>query len=200
MAGSAAASSARAPVAIVPLSPAAACSGPSAMTPVATVSVGPTARSSSPTSRTRVIPQPSSMAHPATPVGTMSGGLASPLRRSNRHAVSADGSSPTDEHSLVKAMRRQAPRNLDTTPGTSSPQSFLSFSNTRISSNLKNVGISMGRNDNEINMSVGALKHMEIDRLKVSPKCNSPPPNIETEEEDETGAKYDGPLISHLVG
>ena len=74
------------------------------------------------------------------------------------------------------------------------------FLNTRISSSLKNVGISMGRNDNEINMSVGALKHLQIDRLKVSPNCNSTPPNTKTKEEDETDAKYDGPLISKLVG
>ena len=58
----------------------------------------------------------------------------------------------------------------------------------------------MGRNDNDINMSVGALKHMEIDRLKVSPKCNSALPNPEIEDEDEADAKYDGPLVSHLVG
>jgi hypothetical protein len=46
----------------------------------------------------------------------------------------------------------------------------------------------------------GHLKRMEIDRLKVSPKCNSALPNPETEEEDEMDAKYDGPLIFHLVG
>ena len=63
-----------------------------------------------------------------------------------------------------------------------------------------NVGVSMEKNNNEINLSVGALKHMEIDRLKVSPKCNNALPNPETEDDDEADAKYDGPLISHLVG
>ena len=58
----------------------------------------------------------------------------------------------------------------------------------------------MGKNDNEINLSVGALKHIEIDRLSVSPKCNCTLPNPETEEDDEADAKYDGPLISHLAG
>jgi hypothetical protein len=97
-------------------------------------------------------------------------------------------------------MRRQALRNLDPTPGTSSAQSFLSLSDTRITSRLKNVGVSMGKNDNEINLPVGVLKHMEIDRLKVSPKCNTSIPDPETKEDDEANAKYDGPLISHLVG
>ena len=41
---------------------------------------------------------------------------------------------------------------------------------------------------------------MKIDRLMISPKCNASIPNPETEEEDEADAKYDGPLISHLVG
>ena len=198
--GSATPSSVRAPVAIVPLSPPAARSGLSATTPIATDLVGSAARSSSPTSGTRVIPQPSPMAHSATPKGTMSGGLASPLRRSNRHPVSADGSSPTDEHALAKAMRRQASRNLDSTPGTSPVKSFLSFSDTRINNSLYNVGVSMGKNDNDINLSVGVLKHMEIDRLKVSSKCNTTIPDPETEDDDEADAKYDGPLISHLVG
>ena len=58
----------------------------------------------------------------------------------------------------------------------------------------------MGSNDSEINLSVRVLKHMEIDRLKVSPECKATIPDPETEEDDEADAKYDGPLISHLVG
>ena len=49
-------------------------------------------------------------------------------------------------------------------------------------------------------VSVGALKHMEIDRLKISSKCNNALPNPETEDDDEADVKYDDPLISHLVG
>ena len=130
----------------------------------------------------------------------MSGGLATPLRRSNRHSLNVDGSSSTDEHSLAKAMRLQASRNLDPMTGTSSAQSFLSLSDNHISTSLNKVGVSMGNNDNGINLSVWVLKHMEIDRLKVSPKCKITIPDPETEEEDEADAKYDGPLISHLVG
>ncbi|XP_044442616.1 uncharacterized protein [Triticum aestivum] len=115
------ASSAPAPVAVVPLGPLADCPSGSAPAPVAIVPVGPAARPSSPTLGTDrsspILQQPTPTARPKTPMGTMSGGLASPLWRSNRHAVSADGSSSTDEHSLAKAMQRQASRNLDSTPG-----------------------------------------------------------------------------------
>ena len=122
-----------------------------------------------------------------------------PLRRSGRHFTSADGSSATDECSLSKAMRRQAERNLDPPTGTPCNKSFLSFSDSRISSSLNNVGIKIGKNDNDVCISVGVLKHMEIDRLKVSPKCSSPLPYPETEEE-EPAAAYDGAVLFHLVG
>lgn len=82
-------------------------------------------------------------------------------------------------------MRRQASRNLGFTPGTSPAKSFFSFSDTRISTSLQNVGFSLGKNNNDINMPVGVLKPMEIGRLRVSPRCNSTLPNTETEEEDE---------------
>jgi len=90
---------------------------------------------------------------------------------------------------------------LDFTPGISSAKSFLSFHDTRISSTLRNVGVSMGKNVNEVSPSVSVLKHMKIDRLKVSPKYPSALPNPETEEEEEeANATYDGLLLSHLVG
>lgn len=53
-----------------------------------------------------------------------------------------------DTHSMLKAKRLAAARNLET-PGNSN--SFASFSDSRISSNLNNVGISLGRDDNVIN-------------------------------------------------
>ena len=112
-----------------------------------------------------MIPQPSPMAHSATPKGTMSGGLASPLRRSNRHPVSADGSSLTDEHALAKAMRRQASRNLDSMLGSSPAKYFLSFPDTGISSSLKNVCTSMGNNDNQINNYIHYIRY-----IKINPK------------------------------
>jgi hypothetical protein len=63
-----------------------------------------------------------------------------------------------------------------------------------------NIGVAMGNNLDDVCVSVGALKRMEIDRLKVSLKCLSTPPNPDIKEEDETDATYVGPLMSHLVG
>jgi hypothetical protein len=159
---------------------------------VADVSPGPGA--AAPLGSPRSAPTP-----PPTRHSTPTNAKTTPIRRSDRHFSSADGSSATDENSLSKAMRRQAERNLDSPIGTPCNKSFLSFSGTRICSSLNNVGITIGKNNNDVRISVGALKHMEIDRLKVSPKCSSPLPYPETEEE-ESAATYEGPLLSHLVG
>mgnify|MGYP005850623021 CR=1 FL=1 len=60
------------------------------------------------------------------------------------------------------------------------------------SSSLNNVGIAIEKNDDNVCVSVGTLKRMEINRLKVSPKCLSTLPNPDIEE--------DGPLPFHFVG
>nr|XP_020201383.1 mucin-5AC-like [Aegilops tauschii subsp. strangulata] len=58
-----------------------------------------------------------------------------------RHAVADDGTADTDEDSLAKAMRRKAVQNLD----------------------------NQGNNENDISVSTNALRHLEYDRLKVTP-------------------------------
>ena len=77
--------------------------------------------------------------------------------------------------------------------------SFLSFSSAKLSSNLANVGVNLGRNENEIVVSTNALKHMEYDRLKVYPGASSRSV-ITPIEEEEANATIDGQLLSHLVG
>ena len=122
------------------------------------------------------------------------------LRRSSRHAVAADGSVATDEDSLAKAMRRKAMLNDQMTPGMSSkPKSFTSLSAHQLSSRLHKVGVTMGRNEEEVFVSANALKHMEFDRVKVYPNASSKPMSIPLEE-DEATDNVDGQLLSHLVG
>ena len=58
---------------------------------------------------------------------------------------------------MVKAMRRTAARNLDF-EGTPSRKSFMSFDNSKVSSNITRLGVSLGCNENEIDFSVKALK------------------------------------------
>ena len=106
----------------------------------------------------------------------------------------------TDEDALSKAMRRKAAM-LDPTPvGTSKKNnSFLSFSSSKVSSNLAKVGVNLGRNENEIVVSTNALKHMEYDRLKVYPGASSSSVTAPLDDE-EVNATIDGQLLSHLVG
>jgi hypothetical protein len=98
---------------------------------------------------------------------------------------------------MQKAMRRKAELNLDTS-GTKKSTSFTAFSDSRISSNLSSVGISLGRNRDAISVSANVLRHLEHDRLTVNPKVSTGPEttSFEEEEEDET----DVHLLSALVG
>ena len=79
------------------------------------------------------------------------------------------------------------------------PKSFLAFSNTTIFSKLNNVGVSLGKNEKDISISTNALKHLEYDRLKVTPRVSSKSYVSHTDEE-ELHATSDGQLLSHLVG
>ena len=54
--------------------------------------------------------------------------MPTPLRRSERHVVAVDGSSATDEDSMVRAMRRKVEQNLDMKGMRKTPKSFLPFS------------------------------------------------------------------------
>ena len=78
------------------------------------------------------------------------------LRRSNRMQAR------NDEHTLKKTTRLAERRNLE------GNRSFASFSDSRISSNLDKLGVSLGRDDNFIKSSTIAIKNIEIDRLVVT--------------------------------
>ena len=67
-----------------------------------------------------------------------------------------------DEHTLKKTTRLAERRNLE------GNRSFASFSDSRISSNLDKLGVSLGRDDNVIKSSTIAIKNIEIDRLVVT--------------------------------
>lgn len=66
-------------------------------------------------------------------------------------------------------------------------------------SNLNLVGVLLGSNDVEVQVSANALKNVEIDRLKVSPKFSTKLNNSQLDD-DEADAIHDGQLLSHLVG
>jgi hypothetical protein len=122
-----------------------------------------------------------------------------PVCRSGRHEVGADGASATDEDSLKKAMHRKAAYNLDTCVMKQSSKFLLSLSSQSIKANLNNVGISMSNNRNDIDVSTRVLKLMEFDRLTVIPKVSTV---LDTtyQDDEEANARTDGQLLSHLVG
>jgi hypothetical protein len=99
---------------------------------------------------------------------------------------------------MQKAMRRKAEMNLDTS-GTEKSTSFTAFSDSRISSNLSSVGISLGRNRDDISVSANVLRHLEHDRLTVNPKVSTGPETTSLEEEEEED-ETDVHLLSALVG
>ena len=89
--------------------------------------------------------------------------------------MAADGVVSTDEDSLVKAMRRKAEYNIEPYGMDCASKSFLSFSQSDISSKLSKVGVNLGRDTNQIAVSTRALRHMEFDRLTVIPKASAMP-------------------------
>jgi hypothetical protein len=121
------------------------------------------------------------------------------LRRSGRYATAEDGAGVTDEDMLQRAMRRQAAKNLDA-EGTKLPStSFTKFSDSKISSTLGSVGVSLGHTSEEISISANVLRHLEYDRLTVIPKVSTEA-EVSSPEEEEDDVISDGRLLSTLVG
>ena len=66
---------------------------------------------------------------------------------------------------------------------------------------MENVGISLGSNSLDRIVSVNVLKIVELDPFKVIPKSKVNDHMADSDlDEDEADAKYDGQLLSHLVG
>jgi hypothetical protein len=86
-----------------------------------------------------------------------------PLRKSKRRSESVD------EHSLDRAERIKAARNLDFTAekgNNSKPLvSFVHFSNENVIDNLQSVGIVLGSSSDQITLSVEQIKEVELGRI-----------------------------------
>jgi hypothetical protein len=100
---------------------------------------------------------------------------------------------------MQKAVRLKAVKNLDDSGTKSSSSSFINFSNSRISSNLGSIGVSLGRNPDDILVLANVLRHLEHERLTISPKVST---GLETPilEEEEVDVISDGRLLFALVG
>jgi hypothetical protein len=111
----------------------------------------------------------------------------SPLRRSARllNTLSADGISAADEDMMQKSMRRTAWKNLDgaveqentatrspsmTNSMSSNPHSLDSIPDDRCVSRLNKLGFRLCSSNFETTLAIKALKNIDLDRLKVTPK------------------------------
>jgi hypothetical protein len=96
-------------------------------------------------------------------------------------------------------MRRKAEKNLNTAGTKHSAKSFTSFSDTRISSNLSSVGVSLGSRSDEILASGNVLRQTELDRLTVASN-GSTEPATSIVDDDEDDDILDGQLLSAIIG
>ena len=81
------------------------------------------------------------------------------IRRSSRSKAKAD------DHTLEKTTRMAAKRNLES-PG----NSFTTYSDSQITSNLGRVGINLGSSDVVVKASAIAIKNLEVDKMVVAAK------------------------------
>jgi hypothetical protein len=92
-------------------------------------------------------------------------------------------------------------------PGTPKLQpssiSIVSIPQKRCISNLSNVGLVLGSNSNTINLSINALKRVEVDRTTVTPNQKETKrlgvgenPFAASDDDD---TENDGTLLEHLV-
>jgi hypothetical protein len=100
---------------------------------------------------------------------------------------------------MKRAMHRKAAKNLDASCTESSSTSFTSFSDSKISSTLGNVGVSLGRTSEEISVLANVLRHLEHDRITVITKA-SMEAELSSLEEEEDDVISHGRLLSTLVG
>jgi hypothetical protein len=105
-----------------------------------------------------------------------------------------------DEDSMAKAMRRKAAVNLDHSGIKSCSKSFLPFSTPTIYAKLGTVGVSLGSSEHDVYLSSNALRHMEFDWLKCTPKVSSRQETSPLDDDEDAYATTDGQLLSHLVG
>lgn len=73
-----------------------------------------------------------------------------------------------DEHSVERAERLVAERNLETPKGTKSLSSFLSLSDDHIAANVSKLGVLLGDNDSLVRHAVRQIKVFEHGSLAIS--------------------------------
>jgi hypothetical protein len=106
-----------------------------------------------------------------------------PSRKSKRRAKSVD------KHSLERAERMKASRNLDLDSGNgtnSKPNlSFIHYSKEHVIDNLSGVGISLGNNVEQLSSAVERIKEVELGRIIEATKNDMTSDVFDKEEKEE---------------
>jgi hypothetical protein len=100
---------------------------------------------------------------------------------------------------MQRAMRRKAEMNLDNAGMKQPSKSFISFSDSRISSNLSSLGVSLGNTSDEILVSAKMLRQMELDRLTVVSNISTGPETSVVADDEDDGI-LDGQILSAIIG
>jgi hypothetical protein len=76
----------------------------------------------------------------------------------------------------------------------SKSSSFISLSTPVVSSKSNTVGIRLGKNASEVCLPANVLRHMEYDRLTVSPKLQNIVEDSELDEEEAINSRWSASL------
>jgi hypothetical protein len=106
----------------------------------------------------------------------------------------------SEEHVMDKVKKWAAHKNFESIEGKTS-NSFLSFSDVVVQSNLSNIGVNLGKNDSEVSYSIKFLKTLEAKCLppKLSSKVMEDdlrPAFLDNDEDDD----LDSITLNHLCG
>ncbi|TVU00621.1 hypothetical protein EJB05_53956, partial [Eragrostis curvula] len=116
---------------------------------------------------------------------------ATSLRRSRRRQHSVD------EDSFERAETVVAKKNLEIPKGTELENSILSFTNKQITDSIKNIGISLGKEDSTVQSSVSLIKKIEKDRFKVPVPKTGEDSHLDVDDSD---CDIDQIILGNLCG
>ena len=118
-------------------------------------------------------PQKNKVDRPVTPAELAPVAMLEELKETPTRRTSKRRANSLDEHSLDRAQRLTAMRNLDVPKGTRPSASFLSLTDDCIISNITNLGVLMGVSESQSKCVTRHIRELEHGRLASSPENQS---------------------------
>lgn len=105
-----------------------------------------------------------------------------------------------DIHSVQKAKKWAAWKNLDFSGGNISNFSFIHHPTVDISTSIQNLGVSLGSDPSSVSNSVSLLKNIELERTRLDPTCSEVLSKSDfLGDEDEDGNEFENALTTYVV-